>query len=145
MSNLDPVPASCVADKAGVLGAIVSAIGCAACFPALGSLGAAIGLGFLSQYEGMFIRVLLPLFALLALLANIVSWRRHGQMLRGVLSIIGPLLVLAAVLVMRTQGVRTGFLLYPGLALMVAVSIWDFVASKRGRVHRQGSNRDECC
>jgi mercuric ion transport protein len=145
MSNLDPVPASRVADKAGVLGAIVSAIGCAACFPALGSLGAAIGLGFLSQYEGMFIRVLLPLFALLALLANIVSWRRHRQMLRGVLSIIGPLLVLAAVLVMRTQGVRTGFLLYPGLALMVAVSIWDFVASKRGRVHRQGSNRDECC
>jgi mercuric ion transport protein len=145
MSNLDPVPVTRVADKAGVLGTIVSAIGCAACFPALGSLGAAIGLGFLSQYEGMFIRVLLPLFALLALLANIVSWRRHRQMLQGVLSVVGPLLVLAAVLVMRNQGVRTGFLLYPGLALMVAASVWDLVTRKRDRVQRQGSNCDECC
>jgi mercuric ion binding protein len=29
--------------------------GCAACFPAIASFGAAIGLGFLSQYEGLFI------------------------------------------------------------------------------------------
>ena len=34
-----------IADKAGVLGSIASAMGCAACFPALASL-AAIGLGF---------------------------------------------------------------------------------------------------
>src|ERR1700693_5823293 len=40
-----------IADKAGALGAIVSAMGCAACFPAIASLGAAIGLGFLSHYE----------------------------------------------------------------------------------------------
>ncbi len=58
-----------VADKAGVLGSIVAAIGCASCFPALASLGAAIGLGFLSQYEGLFIRILLPTFAGIALLA----------------------------------------------------------------------------
>jgi mercuric ion transport protein len=114
----------------GVLGTFVSAIGCAACFPALGSLGAAVGLGFLSQYEGVFIRVLLPLFAVIGLLANVVSWRRHRQPLRGVLSVIGPLLVLAAVFVMRTQGVRTGFLLYPGLALMFSVAVWDLVAGQ---------------
>lgn len=35
-----------VADKAGALGSIVSAMGCGACFPALASLGAALGLGF---------------------------------------------------------------------------------------------------
>ncbi|OIQ88999.1 mercuric resistance protein MerC [mine drainage metagenome] len=38
-----------VADKAGAAGAIVSAMGCALCFPALASLGAAIGLGFLTH------------------------------------------------------------------------------------------------
>ena len=40
------------------------------CFPALASLGAAIGLGVLSPFEGVFIRVVLPIFALIALLAN---------------------------------------------------------------------------
>ena len=51
-----------IADKTGALGSVVSAMGCAACFPALASFGAAIGLGFLSQYEGLFISRLLPLF-----------------------------------------------------------------------------------
>lgn len=59
-----------IADKAGVLGSIASAMGCAACFPALASLGAAIGLGFLARWEGLFITTLIPLFAALALLAN---------------------------------------------------------------------------
>ena len=42
-----------IADKTGALGSVVSAMGCAACFPALASFGAAIGLGSLSQYEGL--------------------------------------------------------------------------------------------
>lgn len=125
-------PATRAAEKASVVGAIISAIGCAACFPALGSLGAVLGLGFLSQYESLFIRILLPVFALIALAANIISWRRHRNVLRGVLSVAGPLLVLAAVLVMRTMGIRTGFLLYPGLGLMVATALWDLASRPRG-------------
>ena len=50
-------------DKAGAFGAILAAMGCASCFPALGSLGAALGMGFLAQYEGVFINTLLPVFA----------------------------------------------------------------------------------
>ncbi len=46
-----------IADKTGALGSVVSAMGCAACFPAIASFGAAIGLGFLSEYEGLFISV----------------------------------------------------------------------------------------
>ncbi len=142
MQKLNAPPVSRAADKAGVLGSIVSAIGCAACFPALGSLGAAVGLGFLSQYEGLFIRILLPLFAVIALVANAVSWRRHRNALRGVLSILGPLLVLAAVFVMRGMGVRTGFLLYPGLVLMVAVAIWDLVSRPAAR---DKTRTEDCC
>lgn len=134
MQDISPVPVS-AADKTGVIGAIVSAIGCAACFPALGSLGAALGLGFLSQYEGVFIRILLPLFALIALLANAISWRRHRNLPRGLLSVTGPLLVLTAVFVMRGMGIRSGFLLYPGLVLMIAVAIWDLVSRHRARRH----------
>ena len=66
-----------IADKTGALGSVVSAMGCAACFPALASFGAAIGLGFLSQYEGLFISRLLPLFAALLLVGFSISSRRH--------------------------------------------------------------------
>lgn len=59
-----------IADKAGALGSVVSAMGCAVCFPAIASLGAAFGLGFLQEYEGLFISKLLPLFAVVALLAT---------------------------------------------------------------------------
>ncbi|SOE97157.1 mercuric ion transport protein [Burkholderia sp. D7] len=113
------------ADKAGLLGSIASAMGCASCFPAIASLGAAIGLGFLSQYEGLFIRILLPTFAGIALFANAMGWLNHRRWRRTALGLIGPVLVLAAVFVMRAYGERSGWLLYPGLAVMMAVSIWD--------------------
>lgn len=132
-----------VADKTGVLGSLVTAMGCAACFPALASLGAAIGLGFLSRYEGLFIRVLLPLFAGLALLANAWGALEHRRWPRAALALAGPLLVLAAVVVMRATGHRTGWLLYPGLTLMIAVAIWDLIAPAR---RRRGEAHDaKCC
>ena len=68
-----------IGDKAGSIGALVSAMGCAMCFPAIASLGAAIGMGFLSQWEGVFINTLLPLFAVLALAMNILGWFSHRQ------------------------------------------------------------------
>lgn len=120
--------ATLVADKAGVLGSIVAAMGCASCFPALASLGAVIGLGFLSQYEGLFIRILLPTFAGIALLAQLIGGCGHRRWRRVILGAIGPALVVAAVFVMRTSGERTGWLLYPGLLLMVGVSILDLLS-----------------
>jgi mercuric ion transport protein len=122
MSALDSI-----GNKAGGLGAIVSAMGCGACFPAIASFGSAIGLGFLSQYEGLFITVLLPLFAALALVANALGWFKHRQWHRSVLGMVGPIIVLIAAFTMAEK------LLYVGLAAMVAVSIWDFVspASRR--------------
>ena len=84
-----------IAGKTGALGSVVSAMGCAACFPAIASFGAAIGLGFLSQYEGLFIGILLPMFAGIALLANAIAWLNHRQWRRTALGTIGPILVLA--------------------------------------------------
>jgi len=121
-----------IADKAGALGSIVSAMGCGACFPALASLGTALGLGFLSQFEKVFITVLLPLFAALALLANALGWFSHRQWHRSVLGMIGPTLVLVA----NFNGAVT--LLYVGLATMVAVSVWDFVSPANRRCGPDG-------
>ena len=116
-----------VADKAGALGSIVSAMGCGACFPALASLGAALGLGFLSQFEAVFVTVLLPLFAALALLANALGWFNHRQWHRSVLGMVGPAIVLVASFTVAEK------LLYVGLATMVAVSVWDFVSPANRR------------
>lgn len=122
-----------IGDKAGSVGVLISAIGCAMCFPALASLGAAFGLGFLSQWEGLFITTLLPLFAGLALLVNALGWLNHRQWRRTALGLIGPTLVLAAVFFMRAYGWRSGWLLYIGLALMFGVSIWDLVSHAHRR------------
>ncbi|SCC93888.1 hypothetical protein THIX_50074 [Thiomonas sp. X19] len=61
-------------DKAGSLGAVASAMGCAVCYPAIASIGAAVGLGFLSQWEGVLFHVVLPLSAVLVILANGLGW-----------------------------------------------------------------------
>lgn len=130
-------PIARIADKAGALGTIVSAMGCALCFPALASLGAAIGLGFLQQYEGLFISKLLPLFAVLALLANALGWLRHRQWHRSKLGMIGPAIVIAGALwLLGTAWMRP--LVYTGIALMVGVSIWDLVSPANRRCGPDG-------
>lgn len=125
---------SSAADKIGFIGSLVSAMGCVNCFPALASLGATIGLGVLAPYEGLFIRILLPLFAIVALAANLIAWRSHRSWSRRVTALLGPILVLLAVLVMRVYGVRTGWLLYPGLVLMLTTSVLDLATQRRCRV-----------
>lgn len=119
-------------DKTGVVGSIVSTMGCAVCFPALASIGAAIGLGFLSQWESVFVSVLLPLFAFITLLANALGWLNHRQWHRSVLGMIGPVLVLIG------RYTFVSDVLYVGLALMVGVSIWDLVSPAHRRCGPDG-------
>ena len=112
------------ADKAGVLGTVVSAAACPACFPALASLGSAVGLGLLEGYEGLIVTTLLPVFAAVALVANALGWLRHRQWHRSLLGMLGPAIVLAALLLFPgVEWFET--LLYAGLACMVGVSVWD--------------------
>jgi mercuric ion transport protein len=113
-----------IGDKAGSLGALVSAMGCAFCFPAIASLGAAIGLGFLSQWEGLFINTLLPLFAWVALVINALGWFSHKQWYRSLLGMLGPVFLLLSLYPLFQYGWST-YVTYSALALMVAVSLWD--------------------
>ena len=114
-------------DKVGSVGALVAAMGCAACFPALASLGASIGLGFLSAYEGVFINKLLPLFTLIVLVSNLVAWVSHGDYIRLIWGLLGPLMVLATLYMFWTDNWST-YMFYTGLVLMLAVSIWNFIS-----------------
>ncbi|TAM85101.1 organomercurial transporter MerC [bacterium] len=126
-----------IADKTGALGTIVSAMGCAMCFPALASLGAAVGLGFLQQYEGLFLSRLLPLFAALAFLANALGWLRHRQWHRSLLGMVGPAMVFVGVFWLLGTA-WTQPLVYAGIALMVGVSIWDLTSPAHRRCGPDG-------
>jgi len=114
------------------LGAMVSAMGCAFCFPAIASLGGALGLGFLGQWEGLFINTLLPAFAWIALVINALGYLGHKQWHRSVFGMVGPVLLLLSLYPWFQYGWST-YVTYSALGLMVLVSIGDLVypANKR--------------
>lgn len=114
-------------EKAGSIGSIVSAMGCASCFPFLASLGASLGLGFLSAFEGIFINKLLPLFATIVLASNVFAWASHRQHVRLAWGVLGPLMVLATLYLFWTDNWST-YMFYAGLLLMLTVSILNLVS-----------------
>ena len=126
-----------IGDKSGALGGIIAAMGCSMCFPALASLGAAIGLGFLTQWEELFMTTLMPLFAWIALLANALGWFSHRQWHRSLIGMAGPTLVLLS-LYPWFMYPWFKLTLFTGLALMVIVAIWDLVSP----AHRRCETKD---
>jgi len=114
-------------DTSGTLGTIVAAMGCASCFPAIATLGSSLGLGFLGQYEGTFLNTLLPVFAGIALAANVLAFVSHRIWYRLLAGIAGPSMVLATLYLFWTDSWSTN-MFYAGLAVMLGVSIWDIVS-----------------
>jgi len=115
-------------DKSGALGSIVAAMGCASCFPALSSLAASLGLGFLTQFEGLFINTLLPEFAWLVLIINVIAFVSHRRWCRLFAGLAGPVMVLLTLYPLWSYGWST-YLFYAGLISMFIVSMWDLVST----------------
>lgn len=136
MKNLLNI-ASRLGETSGAIGAIVSTMGCAMCFPAMASIGAALGLGFLSQWEGLFLNTLLPLFAWIALIANALGWLSHRQWHRSLIGMVGPTIVLLSMYPWFQYSWST-WTLYGGLALMLIVAIWDLVSPAHRRCGPDG-------
>ena len=110
-------------DKISSLGALVSAMGCAMCFPAIASLGAAVGFGFLSQWEGLFVNTLV---------LNGLGWFSHRQWHRSALGVVGPILLLLSLYPFFQYG-WSSYVTYSALGLMVAVSLWDIFSPANKR------------
>jgi len=121
-----------VVDKAGSLGAVVAAMGCAMCFPAIASLGAALGLGFLGQWEWTFINTLLPVAAWVTLVVNALAWIAHRQWQRSLLGMLGPVILLLSLYPWFQYG-WSAYATYSALALMVLVSLWDIFSPANRR------------
>jgi mercuric ion transport protein len=119
-------------DKAASLGALVSVMGCAMCFPAIASFGTALGMGFLAHWEGLFINTLLPLFAWLALATNALGWLSHRQWHRSLLGMLGPTILLLSLYPWFRYG-WSSVATYTGIGVMLAVSTWDIVSSANRR------------
>jgi hypothetical protein len=79
--------------------------------------------------------------AVVALLANALGWLSHRQWYRSLLGMVGPAIVLAAMLLFFGNW-WTANLLYVGLALMIGVSIWDLLspANRRWNYHPNTAN-----
>lgn len=119
-----------LSDKAGTLGSLTAALGCASCFPALGYLAGSIGLGFLSRYEGIFINTLLPLFAVIALASQVIAFFTHRCRYRVIAGTTGPILILLTLYPLWSYHWST-YLLYTGLLLMLVSSAWDLFMPAR--------------
>lgn len=117
-------------DKLGAVGALTTAMGCAFCFPALGTLAGALGLGFLAQWEGLFINTLLPAFAWLTLAANGLAFLHHRRPLRAAPAVTGPILLLLALYPLWQYDWSTE-LVYVALGLMIGVAVLDLVRPAR--------------
>jgi len=111
-------------DKTGVAGTLLASMGCAACFPALGALASTLGLGFLAQFEGVFINSLLPVFVLIVLVTAVLSFLSHKVWLRLIAAITGPIMILLTLYPLWAYDWST-YLFYFGLLLMFSVSLWD--------------------
>ena len=123
MANMLPLVTR-LGDKSGSLGAVIAAMSCSFCFPAIASLGAAVGLGFLAQWEGFLLTKVLPVAAILTLLVNLLGYFYHRQWYRSALGVIGPITILLVLNFWFATYWRTDAI-YAALGLMVAVSIWD--------------------
>jgi mercuric ion transport protein len=131
-----------IGDKTGSLGAVVSAMGCAMCFPAIASLGTAVGLGFLARWEWLFINTLLPLFASIVLVLSALGWFSHRQWHRSLLGMVGPTLLLFSLYPWFQYGWST-YITYAALGLMVAVSVWDILSPANRRCAPDGCELPE--
>ena len=114
-------------DKTGTVAALTAAMGCASCFPALGSLASSIGLGVLAHYEGILVTTLLPLFTALVLLMNAIGFFTHKVWYRSLAGVTGPSMILLTLYPLWSYGWST-YLLYAGLGLMLVVSLWDIIS-----------------
>lgn len=112
-------------DKIGAFGAFLAAVSCPACFPLLAVAGSALGLGFLRPYEGM-VTIVLQVLVFVALVGNVLSFRRHKRVLLLMVGLASPILIFFSLYVYFTPT-----LLYLGLFGLMVAAIMNSIAGRQ--------------
>jgi len=115
-------------DKFGPIGAVcslIAAASCPACFPVLGVIGATLGLGFLSPYEGIIMYVFQG-FVLLSLIGNIIAYLEHKKIYALVIGVVSPLLIFYAFYINFSY-----VIIYAGLIGLFISAIVNFIESRK--------------
>lgn len=111
-------------DKLGAVGSFLAAAACPACFPLLAAAGAALGLGVLQPFEGYMLYVMQG-FVAVALVGNLLAWRRHRNTGALALGTASPALVFFSIHV-----VFNPTLIYVGLAGLMGAAVWNVLAQR---------------
>ena len=127
-------------EKLGSFGAIIAAAACPVCFPKIALIGAIVGLGFLEEYEGYATRAV-QVFALIALVGQVVAFQRHGnRWLLGFSVAATSLLFLAYYAIDFSP-----FALQVALVSVIAASVWLVVELRRRAKRDAVSEQAGCC
>lgn len=101
-------------DRNTALGAVTSALFCPVCFPALAGIASALGLSFLTKYEGIFL-IFFFIFMLISLYSIWSGFRQHKVKLPLTISGVGVVLIAGSFF----QLIPIYSFIYLGLAFLV--------------------------
>lgn len=121
-----------ILDKCGAVGSFLAAAACPACFPLLGIVGSAVGLGVFKPFEGIAFYVFQGL-VLLALIGNISAYLNHRKIFPLVIGVGSPLLIFFSL-----YGIYLTWVLYTGLFGLLAAAVLNFFTIKRCRIIDKG-------
>ena len=105
-------------------------------------------LSFLSRWKGLFVHILIPVFASVALAANLLGWFSHHQWHRVLVGVIGPILVLIGSFGMARHFLPTEMargVFYTGLIVMLAAALWDLFNPAHRRCDVSQSKAGNSC
>ena len=114
-------------DRIGSMGALIAAVAVPCCFPLFAAIGTALGLGALSQYEGIILYIFQG-FAAVTVIGLLLSFLKHRN--------ITPLLLGTAACVFLGYHFYRSFslvALYGGLFALIAATIWNYFISRKGK------------
>lgn len=114
-----------ILDKVGSIGALIAGAAVPCCFPFLSLIGSILGLSFLAPYEA-YVLYAMQLLVVVALVGSVIAYRGHQKILPLILGIVSTLGVLYS---LNTS--MNVWILYPGLAGLFVVAIWNSIEAKR--------------
>ena len=112
-------------DKVGAVGALLITPSCPACFPFIAAIGSAVGLGFLRPYEGILVYAFQAL-VLIALIGNLLAYRKHKKLIPLIVGIVSPGLILFAFYIYFIEPI-----IYLGLFGMILAGLLNFIENRK--------------